>query len=170
MNLETERIILRDFTMEDIADLQEIFGDAETMLNVEPPYDMEKTENFLRDFCIGKHGAFAACHKKDNKMIGYVLFHSLEEDVYEIGWIFNKRYWRKGYAFEICSALIKFAFTEMGAHKIIAEAIDPVKSVGLMKKLGMKLEGVQREQTKDIQGNWVDFYLCGILKEDLPCF
>lgn len=170
MTLETERIILRDFTMEDIADLQEIFGDTETMLNVEPPYDMGKTENFLRGFCIGKHGAFAACHKKDSKMIGYVLFNSIEEDVYEIGWIFNKRYWRKGYAFEICSTLIKFAFTEMGTHKIIAEAIDPVKSVGLMKKLGMKLEGVQREQTKDLQGNWVDFYLYGILKEDLPCF
>lgn len=37
----------------------------------------------------------------------------------------------------------------------------------LMKKLGMKLEGVQREQTKDLQGNWADLYFYGILAEDV---
>lgn len=167
MNLETERVLLRDFTIEDIDDFQEIFGDAETMLNVEPPYDLKKSKEFLQNFCIKKHGAFAACHKQDGKVIGYVLFNPFDDGVYEIGWIFNKRYWRKGYAFEICSALLKYAFTELGAHKIFAEAIDPVKSVGLMKKLGMKLEGVQREQTKDLQDNWVDLHFYGILADDM---
>lgn len=38
------------------------------------------------------------------------------------------------------------------AHKIFAETIDGVKSVNLMKKMGMKLEGVQRSQIKDDLG------------------
>ena len=48
----------------------------------------------------------------------------------------------------------------------MAETIDPVKSVGLMKKLGMQQEGVQRSQTKNRQGQWTDLYLYGLLRED----
>ena len=47
--------------------------------------------------------------------------------------------------------MIDYAFTELNAHKVFAEAIDAKKSVALMQKLGMKLEGVQRSQTKDNQ-------------------
>ncbi len=99
-------------------------------------------------------------------MIGYILFNAFEEGVYEIGWIFNKNYWRQGYAFESCKAVVEYAFNQLEAHKIFAEAIDSVKSVGLMKKLGMRLEGIQRSQTKDNDGNWADLYFYGLLKEE----
>ncbi len=99
-------------------------------------------------------------------MIGYILFNAFEEGVYEIGWIFNKNYWRQGYAFESCKAMVEYAFNQLEAHKIFAEAIDSVKSVGLMKKLGMRLEGIQRSQTKDNDGNWADLYFYGLLKEE----
>lgn len=99
-------------------------------------------------------------------MIGYILFKAFEEGVYEIGWIFNKNYWRQGYAFESCKAAVEYAFNQLEAHKIFAEAIDSVKSVGLMKKLGMRLEGIQRSQTKDNDGNWADLYFYGLLKEE----
>ena len=36
----------------------------------------------------------------------------------------------------------------------------------LMKKLGMKLEGIQRSQVKDNHGNWADLYFCGMLEKD----
>ena len=36
MNIETGRMIIRDFTMNDINDMQDILGDAETMKNCEP--------------------------------------------------------------------------------------------------------------------------------------
>ena len=38
MYIETPRIIIRDYTPEDAADLQDIFGDDETMENCEPAY------------------------------------------------------------------------------------------------------------------------------------
>lgn len=38
--------------------------------------------------------------------------------------------------------------------------------VGLMKKLGMQQEGIQRSQTVDPRGNWADMYLYGLLKEE----
>lgn len=167
MHIETERVLLRDFRESDLADLHAIFGDVETMRYVEPPYTLEKTRGFLLDFCIAQKKAFAAVHKSSGKMIGYVLFKPYgEPEVYEIGWIFHRDFWRQGYASEICGALLNHAFTEMNVHKIFAEAIDGVRSVGLMKKLGMQLEGVQRSQTRDHDGNWSDLYLYGMLRED----
>ncbi len=167
MYIESERIILREFCEEDLNDLQEIFGDDETMENCEQAYTIERTLEFLKEFCIKKKYAFASVDKKTGKMIGYILFKPYgDPEVYEIGWIFNKNFWGKGYAYETCSELIRYALGELKVHKIIAEAIDKVKSVGLMKKLGMNHEGTQIKQTKDLKGHWVDLYFYGILKED----
>lgn len=166
MYIETSRMIIRDFVPGDVVDLYEILGDNETMKNCEPAYDFEKTKEFLTSFCIGRKGAVAAVHKESGKMIGYILFNEFNEGVYEMGWFFNRNFWRQGYAYESCKAVIDNAFEERKAHKIFAEAIDIVKSVALMEKLGMKLEGIQRSQTKDIHGNWADLYFYGLLKDD----
>lgn len=48
--VETPRTVVRGFTMDDAADMQEVFGDALVMANVEPPYDQEKTKKFLQSF------------------------------------------------------------------------------------------------------------------------
>ena len=94
MYLETERLIIRDFTPADAGDLHEVFGDEETMLNCEPAYTPERTRQFLTDFCIGRRGAVAAVLRESGKVIGYILLKALgenaEEDVYEIGWIFHR--------------------------------------------------------------------------------
>ena len=108
----------------------------------------------------------AAVHRDSGKLIGYILFNEFNSGVYEMGWIFNRHFWRQGYAYEACKAVIDHAFGVLHAHKIFAEAIDGVKSVGLMKKLGMRQEGIQRSQTQDNQGNWVDLYFYGLLADE----
>ena len=54
----------------------------------------------------------------------------------------------------------------MTAHKVFAETIDPVRSVGLKKKLGMQLEDIQRCRTKDCHGNWADLCVYGLTDAD----
>lgn len=166
MNIETGRMIIRDFTMNDINDMQDILGDAETMKNCESAYTIEKTADFLQKFCIEKKRAVAAIHRDAAKVIGYILFSEFDEGVYEIGWFFNRAFWGQGFAYESCKAVIDYAFDTMNAYKVFAETIDGMKSVNLMKKLGMKLEGVQRSQTKDNFGNWADVYFYGLLSVD----
>ncbi len=166
IELETTRLFIRDFAPEDAADLQEILGNAETMEYSEAPYDFKKTENFLNSFCIDRRGALAAVHRESGKLIGYILFNELEEAVYEIGWFFNRKFWGQGYAYEACRAVIDYAFGKLKANRIFAETIDTTKSVGLMQKLGMKLEGVQQGQTSDNHGNLADLYLYGLFAED----
>lgn len=166
MYTETHRMLIRDFKSEDAEDLFEILGDDETMKNCEPSYDFEKTENFLNSFCISRHGAVAAVHKDYAKVIGYILFNEQKNGVYEIGWFFNRAFWRQGYATEACKAVIKYAFEEMNAQKIFAETIDIVKSVHLMEKLGMKFEDIQRSTEKDNDGKDIKLYLYALLKDD----
>ena len=166
VHLETPRLIIRSFEVSDAVDLHEILGDGETMKYCEPAYDFEKTKAFLHSFCIDRNGAVAAVHKESGKVIGYILFNEFDEGVFEMGWIFNRSFWRQGYAYESCKAVIDYAFGNLKAHKIFAEAIDTVKSVSLMQKLGMQLEGIQRSQTKDNHGNWADLYFYGLLEDD----
>ena len=165
MYLETDRLRIRDFKLSDIDDLYEIFSDDEVMEYIEPVYDRNKTLNFLKEFCIEHKGAFACVNKENKKVIGYIIFNEYEDKVYELGWIFNKEYWGKGYAYESCDVVIKYAFSEMKIHKIFSETIDNIKSVNLMKKLGMQLEGVQKSHTTDNHGNWKDVYLYGLLEK-----
>ena len=113
MYLETDRLRIRDFKLSDIDDLYEIFSDDEVMEYIEPVYDRNKTLNFLKEFCIEHKGAFACVNKENEKVIGYIIFNEYEDKVYELGWIFNKEYWGKGYAYESCDAVIKYAFSEM---------------------------------------------------------
>ncbi len=99
-----------------------------------------------------------AVHKKSDKLIGYILFSEQNKGVYEMGWSFNRSFWRHGYAYESCKALIRHAFEEREAHRIFAETIDPEKSVGLMKKLGMRMEDICPNGMKDSHGNCTELY------------
>lgn len=156
--IETERLVIRNFLPDDAQALYGILGDGETMKNLEPAYDFPKTEAFLHSFCIGKNGAVAAVHRQSQKVIGYILFHETQPSVYEMGWIIHRGYWRQGYAYEACKAVIAYAFRKTNARKIFAETVDGVKSVGLMKKLGMTFEGVQKN-------NGAELFCYGLLRE-----
>lgn len=164
MMIETERVAVRAFCEEDVHDLWEILGDEQTMKYVEPPYDFEKTSAFLKSFCLERRGALAVVHKGSGKVIGYILFSPLESGVYEMGWIFNKNYWRKGYAYESCRALIDYAFSFLGADKIFAETADDKKSVPLMKKLGMREKEIRKNSSEPIRGKRRDLYVYELSK------
>ncbi|MBQ9733423.1 MAG: GNAT family N-acetyltransferase [Clostridia bacterium] len=154
-HIHTPRLLLRPFAADDLAQLHEIFSDPETMEHIEPPFTLEKTAQFLHSFCIERGGALACVHKESGKMIGYVLFKATEPDIYEIGWIFNRRFWRNGYAYEACSALIRRAFERLGAEEIFAETNDSQKSLPLMEKLGMGYVGLEN-----------NMHLCCIKRKD----
>lgn len=164
MHLVTDRLIIRDFCISDVDDLHEILGDTETMKYCEPAYTFEQTQSFLLDFCIEKKGAFAVVHKSTQKVIGYILFNAWDSSTYEMGWIFNKNFWRQGFAYEACSNIIPYALEKLNINKIVAETIDQHKSVGLMKKIGMKYKELQKNASKDSSGNLVDMYVYEITR------
>lgn len=139
MYLETERLIIRNFSASDLSDLHEMLGDPDTMRFLEPAYTRQQTDAFLKTFCMEQGGAMAAVEKNSGKLIGYFLFHACgSPDCCELGWIVHRDHRRRGYAYEACLALIEFGFRVLGLREIFAETVDGISSVGLMKKLGMK--------------------------------
>lgn len=168
IHIETPRLVIRPFTMEDHDALWEIFGDPAVMEHV-APYTEEETREFLRTFCVEREvpGGFAVVRKDGGRLIGYLLCNQIDEPgIYDLGWIFRRDVWRQGYAYEAVSALMDHLFRVRGIHKVMAETEDTVRSLGLMKKLGLRQEGVFRQHCLNRDGQWLDLYWYGLLRED----
>lgn len=98
MKIETPRLTLRDFTPADGPALHAILGDGEVMAFAEPPYTPAQTQAFLEQFCIARRGGLACVEKATGQLVGYLLFSPLGEQVWELGWLFRRDTWGKGFA------------------------------------------------------------------------
>ena len=168
MRLETDRLIVRDFTMGDLPALWDIFRDEEAMEHM-APMTREGTEEFLRSFCVERTppGAFAAQLRSGGGLAGYVLFNQVDAPgIYELGWVFRRDCWGRGLARETSAALLEYAFTALGAHKVIAQTEDTVRAAPLLERLGMSREGIFRRHGLDRDGNWKDIHWYGLLREE----
>lgn len=106
----------------------------------------EKVETRLRFYlsCYEKYG-FGVCgvmQKSDGKMIGWSGLQPLEDSgEIEVGYAFDKLYWRQGFATEIAAAWLRYGFEQAGLKRIVAVAVPENKgSWRVMEKIGMKFE------------------------------
>ena len=170
--LQTERLRLRRFQDSDLQDLYEYLSDEEVVRH-EPykPMSLEETKNNLV-WRVSTDEMIAVELKENHKLIGNVYFGKRDFDSFELGYVFNRSFWGKGYACEACKAVIGQAFAD-GAHRIYAEC-DP-KNAGswkLLERLGFKREAHLRQNVyfwKDEQGNpiWKDSYVYAALQRDV---
>ena len=100
MYLETERLALGEFTMDDLPALWDIFRDGETMEHM-APMTQAGTEGLLRSFCLERTppGAFAARLREGGGLAGWLLFNQVDAPgIYELGWVLRRDCWGKGLA------------------------------------------------------------------------
>jgi RimJ/RimL family protein N-acetyltransferase len=84
----------------------------------------------------------------------------------EIGYELAPDYWRRGYATEAARAILAFAFNEVKVHRVWAHCIaENVASAHVLEKLGLRLEGRQREK-EWFKGRWWDTLLFGVLEHE----
>ena len=75
--------------------------------------------------------------------------------------------WGNGIALEVCKALLRHAFTDTKLRKVIAHCDSRNQaSWKVLEKLGMTREGTLRRQRMTVDGELVDEYCYGILKEE----
>lgn len=110
--LETERLILRRFTEEDLEALFFILKDEEVnkFLPWYPMKNLEETRQFYEKRYAAKYAesqayAYAICLKKDNYPIGYI--NVAMEDHHDFGYGLRKEFWHKGIASEAGRALVE---------------------------------------------------------------
>lgn len=146
--LQTERLIIRRFSVADKEGLFELVSDESTCSD-DGGYTPYKSmdEEFCRivsNFAEEKN-RFSMVLKDGGKMIGTVHLMDADRGVpaLEIGYAVNKRYRRQGYGFESVSAVIDFCFDKLGAEMMVASAFSfNKKSQNMLNKLGFIEEGV----------------------------
>lgn len=110
-DIETERLILRQFTEEDADALFAILSDEEvnTFLPMFPLKNIEEAKEYLQSKYIANYSEqrgfyYALCLKEDNIPIGYI--HVSNDDSHDLGYGLRKEFWHKGLCSEACQAVI----------------------------------------------------------------
>ena len=119
--IETERLMLREYSMDDLDALFEIVGDEETMRHYPAPFSREKAKGWIewniRNYETYGFGLWAVVLKETCTFIGDcgVTIQNINgSDLPEIGYHINKRFWRQGFAREAAGAVRDWMFSNTG--------------------------------------------------------
>jgi len=173
MELETERLRIREFQQSDYDAVYEYSSDPEVVLYMPfGPNTPEQAQGFLERVMPNQNEKerinyeMAVILKETNRLIGGCRINKVDDIKAHIGYIFNKKYWGKGYATEAAIALVTFGFNEMNVHRVYATC-DPenIASKRVLEKAGMVLEGRLREDMI-IHGRYRDSLILGVLRHE----
>ena len=174
MILTTRRLALRDFRESDYERLREIDADPEVGRYERPVLSEADTRQRLLIFIADRpgisptHHRFALTCRPSDRMCGWITLTLNNSSIreYEIGWTVRRTDWGKGYAPEAAQEVLRYAFKQLNAHRVVAFChADNFASVRVMEKLSMLHEGRLRK-TRRLNGIWCDEFVYAILEED----
>lgn len=149
--LETERLILRKFTKNDLNALYEIFCDEEVnrFLPWFPLKTMEEARTFYEKQFADKYNQkkgyyYAICLRKDNVPIGYMNVGT--EDSFDFGYGLRKEFWHQGIVTEAGKAVIEQLKKDRIPYITATHDIENPRSGNVMKKLRMRYQYSYKEQ------------------------
>lgn len=178
MQLETKRLILRDWNRKDIDDLVEGLSNykvSKWLALVPYPYTKKDAHEWI-NYCKqnskskNRNYYFAIELKSERKVIGGIGIDKINK-FHGIGgggfWI-NAKYHGQGYGTEALAAKLDFAFNKLGLRRLESGFFKGNKpSLNLQKKFGYKVEGLRRKGFKcKADGKLKDEYITALLKED----
>lgn len=115
--IETERLVLRNYTSVDFDALYEIMSDTETMQHYPAPFDENKTRNWiawnLDNYEKYGFGLWAVVLKETQEFVGDcgITLQNIDGEILpEIGYHIHKKYWRNGFAKEAAQAVRDWVF------------------------------------------------------------
>jgi RimJ/RimL family protein N-acetyltransferase len=159
--LETERLLLRLMTPDDLDALLRIFTDPNVMAAFDtPPFDRDQMRRWLQRNLDHQaehgYGLCALILKGNDELIGDCgLEHMLVDGVgqAELGYDLRSDYWQRGLATEAACAVRDYAFSELRLPRLISLIRHGNHaSRRVAEKVGMRLE---RELTQHGVAYWV---------------
>ena len=172
--IETERLILRRFRLDDAQDMFRNWASSEivTRFLTWPPHaSVEVSRGYIQyiiDSYADNRYNWMIEHKALHEAIGCIDVISIREDIAccEIGYCLSDRFWGEGYMPEAFQAVIRFLFEEVGMNRIQAtHDLNNPKSGRVMEKCGLRYEGTLRQGSRNNQGI-CDSVMRAILRED----
>ena len=110
-SIETDRLILREYTIDDFEALHEIVSDPETMQHYPAPFDEKRTSDWitwnLENYEKYGFGLWAVVLKETGEFIGDcgISIQDIDGEMLpEIGYHIHKKFWRKGFGKEAAKA------------------------------------------------------------------
>lgn len=180
--LETERLLLRQVTLDDAEEYHRHFCEDEVddqlaeYTSWEPVRSLEEARNEIQEYSLklfdeGRGYRWAMIDKSRGKLVGTCGFYNWDKERgrrAEIGYDLDRACWGKGMMKEALEAIIQFGFDEMGLNRIEA-LVDPrnSRSKALLSSLYFKEEGVLREHTY-FRGRYWDDVSYSLLKHEWP--
>lgn len=149
MILETGRLLLREMQEEDLPDLREILQDEVVMTAYEHAFSEQEVRDWLenqqRRYRKDGFGLWAVVLKQTGKMIGQTGLTMQDaggKQVIEVGYLFKKSFWHKGYATEAATACKRYAFETLRAKEVYSIIRDNnFASQAVARRNGMQLVG-----------------------------
>jgi RimJ/RimL family protein N-acetyltransferase len=173
--LQTERLILRGFQMDDAPAVNKYVSEkaiAATTLNIPHPYTLEMAEEWIgthkEAFENGQAVRFAITLGESGNLLGAIgLEITAAHERAEIGYWIGKPHWGKGYCTEAALAVLQYGFDSLGLERIFATHFRKNPASGrVMQKAGMKHEGRLRHHIKK-WGEFEDLEMYAILRSNV---
>jgi [ribosomal protein S5]-alanine N-acetyltransferase len=159
--LETERLILRPLSEEDIGWLFDMDTDPEVMryITVHLPESPEASRLWIQKLKAlyqdtdSRYGFWTVVEKASGEPCGWLTVRpamdyrfanevAFQPGQLELGYRFRRRFWGQGYCTEGSRALVDYAFADPTIEAIVAVAlVENRASTHVMEKLGMKRVG-----------------------------
>ena len=164
IQLHTDRLVLRDFTADDLDGMQAITGDPEVTKWLSFDTRTRESTADMLDGILSRQQEhprsdyyFAiTLETEGSDLIGFVRLGLGGVKAADLGYTVATAYQRQGYAGESATAMIDFAFDKLGLHRLTAN-IGPVNtaSIRLIQSLGFSYEGTIRDHVFT-NGAWRD--------------
>lgn len=151
--LETGRCLVRETTEQDVEDFYRIYREPSITRYMEKLYeDPEQERAYARDYIdqvysFYNFGIWTVLDKESGQVIGRagICYREGYEEP-EIGFIIAKPWQGKGYATEVCGAILNYAREELGFSRVLA-FVHPKNAVSIhiCKKLGLDVRELPEE-------------------------
>jgi RimJ/RimL family protein N-acetyltransferase len=156
-DLQTARLVLREFALEDAPHVQRLVGEwevAHTLLIVPHPYEDRMAQEWIAThrpaYEAGERVTWAVTLREEGALVGSITLHlHPPHDNAELGYWIGKPYWGLGYATEAAKEVVRYGFEDLDLHRIHASHFGSNPASGkVMRKVGMSPEGVRPEHYK----------------------
>jgi RimJ/RimL family protein N-acetyltransferase len=157
--LETDRLVIRKLEPGDSAFMLDLLNQPSFIrfIGDRGVKTLEDASTYIQERAFAAYekngfGPFAVELKTDGRVIGIVSLLDRDElDHVDVGFAFLPDSWRQGFATEATSAVMDFAFQDLGLEKIIAiTQPDNIASIKTLDKMGLSFAGITRLGNEDI--------------------
>jgi ribosomal-protein-alanine N-acetyltransferase len=168
-HIETERLELREVTLEHAEDLFRIRSQPDgARYGPDPWKDQRQAEKVIRQwhkwFLDKEDIPWGIFLRGRNRLIGHLKYAYMRQYLGMLGYHLDMEHWNKGIMTEALRAVIKYLYTQTDAYRLQATVHkDHDVSIRLLEKVGFRREGLLRGRAH-WHGRFCDLYMYALLR------